>query len=137
MISLKPLISHSGVRYVLIGGFVYLIELSSILVLKYIGFDSIVSVAISFWLGLVLSFVAQKYITFNDKRSKGSIVLSQVVAVSLLVLFNFGFTLMFTHFTAGFMSLVISRTIALIFTTVWNYYFYKNHIFRVKIAVID
>lgn len=114
----------------MVGGSVYVLELLVIVLAQHAGASSVVAVGISFWLGLIISFVLQKFITFGDKRTQRHVVISQVVAVSLLVLFNFGFTLLVTRALSPHIPAVVSRTLALAVTTIWNFYLYRTRIFK-------
>jgi putative flippase GtrA len=117
-------------RYVVIGGAVYIFELLVILVAQWLGASVLVAVGLSFWLGLVISFVLQKLVTFNDKRLHHKVLVPQVIAFSLLVLFNFGFTLLVTDLLASLLPAVVIRTVALGVTTIWNFYLYRTRIFK-------
>lgn len=116
-------------RYLIVGVSVYLFELLVIVIALKGGASNVVAVGISFWLGLMVSFFLQKLVTFGDKRMHHRIVLPQLVAVTLLVLFNFGFTLLVTKLLQSLLSAVITRTLALGITTIWNFYLYKTRIF--------
>jgi len=124
-------------RYLIIGLGVYLFELAVIFVAEKAGTNSIVAVGLSFWLGLMVSFFLQKFITFGDKRMQHHILIPQLVAVCLLVLFNFGFTLGITHVLNDIVPATVSRTIALGLTTIWNFYLYKTRIFKTAGPIID
>lgn len=115
-------------RYLIVGGTVYGLELVIIAIAQRLGASAVGAVAISFWVGLVLSFILQKIVTFQDKRSAHKIVLAQIVAVALLVLWNFGFTILVTKLLSS-VPPAITRTIALLITTIWNYYLYRTRIF--------
>jgi putative flippase GtrA len=117
-------------RYVLVGGSIYMVELLSIIIMQYFGVSALLAVAFSFCIGLVLSFGLQKYIAFQDKRSNKRIVLSQAIAFTLLVIFNFSFTLLVTKILIHILPTVVNRTLALGATTIWNFYIYKTHIFK-------
>ena len=117
-------------RYIIIGLSVYAFELLAIVLAQAAGFSDVVAVGVSFWLGLLLSFALQKIITFGDKRLHHRIVLAQFVAVSILVLFNFGFTLLITSLFDDYLPATVCRTIALGIITIWNFYIYKKWIFR-------
>lgn len=119
-----------GYRYLVVGGSVYLFELVVIVVAQKAGANPIIAVGLSFWLGLIVSFALQKLFTFSDRRLHHRILLPQFLAVSALVLFNFGFTLLVTKLLANLLPAVITRTIALGITTFWNFYLYKTHIFK-------
>ena len=117
-------------RYVMVGGGVYLLELVVIVAAGWLGASSLLAVGLSFWIGLVVSFGLQKMLTFGDKRMHHRVLIPQLFAFSLLVLFNFGFTLLVTKLLSSVVSPVITRTLALGCTTIWNFYLYKTRIFK-------
>lgn len=124
------MLKRPGYRYLIIGGSVYLIELALIFIAQAAGSSAIVAVGLSFWIGLLISFALQKLITFSDKRMHHKVLVPQVLAFSLLVIFNFGFTVLVTKLLADTIPAVICRTLALGVTTIWNFYLYKTRIFK-------
>jgi putative flippase GtrA len=124
-------------RYLIIGGLVYVFELIVIVAAIGLGASPVLAVGVSFWLGLIVSFILTKFITFSDRRTQHKVVLAQVVAVGLLVLFNFVFTLIVAHMLRDVVPAVISRTIALAITTLWNFQLYKTKIFKTPDPVIN
>jgi putative flippase GtrA len=135
MLKIKQLFKRLNKRYLVIGVSIYILELVIIVVAQSLGASGVVAVGLSFWVGLVVAFVLQKIIGFSDKRLRHTVLIPQVLAFSLLVLFNFGFTLLVTKLLSPPLPAVISRTIALGLSTVWNYYLYKQHIFSNHIEV--
>jgi putative flippase GtrA len=134
----RDLLSKPFGRYLVIGGAVYLFELLVIFVAQYaFNASALVAVALSFWLGLIVSFVLQKFVTFSDKRTHHKILIPQIIAVTLLVLFNFGFTLFVTKVLQDIVPAAISRTVALAITTIWNFYLYKTRIFKTDEPILD
>jgi putative flippase GtrA len=127
---LLHLLKKPGVRYLLVGGTVYLFELVVILVAQHQGASPVAAVAWSYILGTAVSFLLQKLVTFSDKRMNHKILLPQLMATVLLVLFNFGFTIAVTKLLANILPAVISRTLALLTTTIWNFYLYRTRIFK-------
>ena len=123
-------------RYIFVGSSVYIIEVIVIIVLQKYGTSSIVAVGASFWVGLVISFMLQKLITFRDKRVQKKVLIPQIIAFALLVLFNFAFTLIVTKLLAPPLPAVLTRTIALGLTTIWNFYLYKTRIFNMHNELI-
>ena len=117
-------------RYLIIGISVYVFELLVIAAVQALNASSVLAIGISFWAGLVVSFILQKFVTFGDKRIKHKIIIAQIGAFSLLVIFNFGFTILLAKILQGTMPAVIIRTIALGITTLWNFYLYKTKIFK-------
>ncbi len=127
----------SGRRYLIVGGSVYLLELLIIFIAQKLGANDVLAVALSFWIGLTVSFGLQKLVTFGDRRLHHTVLLPQVLAFSLLVLFNFGFTILVTGLLDGVVPAYIARTLALGVTTIWNFYLYKTRIFKTDTPVID
>ena len=118
------------IRYVLVGGSVYVLELIVILVGQQSGLSDVAAVALAFWIGLSISFLLQKFVTFGDARTHHRVILKQVAAVATLIVFNFVFTIVLTKLTADVLPAAVSRTIALLITTLWNFYLYRTSIFR-------
>jgi putative flippase GtrA len=131
MNKLRGLLQNQHVRrYLIVGVGVYLLELGVILVAQSAGANNVVAVALAFWSGLIVSFLLQKFFTFQDKRTHHKIVAAQFLAVTALVLWNFGFTLLFTKLTSDHLPATVARTIALAITTIWNFQLYRISIFR-------
>lgn len=117
-------------RYLVIGVSVYILELLIIVVAQQLGASAVLAVALSFWLGLSVSFGLQKFITFGDKRTHHKVLVPQIAAYCLLVLFNFGFTILVTKLLQAWLPAVVTRSVALGTTTIWNFYLYRTRIFN-------
>jgi putative flippase GtrA len=131
MQKIKKLLLRPGIRYLIIGGSVFGLELLIIIIAQaYFDASAVVAVALSFWIGLVVSFLLQKLVTFGDTRLHRRVLLPQIVAFCLLVLWNFGFTVLVTQLLAGTIPAVIIRTLTLAATTSWNFYLYRTRIFK-------
>ncbi len=117
-------------KYLVIGGSVYVLELIVIVVAQALGAMPTLAVGISFWVGLVISFLLTKLVTFGDKRTHHRVLLPQIIAFSLLVLFNFSFTVLVTGWLQNSLPPVVTRTFALGLTTIWNFYLYRTRIFK-------
>ena len=115
-----------------IGISVYILELLVIFVAQKSGSSAVAAVGLSFWIGLVVSFGLQKFITFKDKRVHHKVLLPQILAFCALVLLNFGFTLLVTKLLQGHIPAWFSRTLELGITTIWNFYIYKTRIFKLS-----
>jgi putative flippase GtrA len=113
------------VRYLLTGGTAYGIEMSTLWILKHIGLSNIESVAISFWTGLITAFLLQKYITFQDTRQDHKVITKQIIFYSILVVFNYLFTLIAFRILESVIGVYILRTLLIALTTVWNYLIYR------------
>lgn len=129
------LLNRSEVRYVLVGGSAYILELIIIVLAQRAGANNIFAVAWSFWIGLIYTFILQKFFSFQDRRTHHKVLLPQILLVSALVVFNFCFTIAITALLQHTLPPVVTRTLAIAMTTVWNFYLYKTRIFST--AVID
>ncbi len=125
----KNILAKPGVRYLIIGGSVYLFEVAVIIIAQMLGAGPVAAVALSFALGTLVSFGLQKFVTFGDKRTHHKIIIPQLLATIALVIFNFGFTLLVTKLLSHTIPAVFSRTLALGICTIWNFYLYKTRIF--------
>lgn len=130
MNSIRTLLQKPGARYLVVGGSVYVLELIVIFAAQRIGATAVQAVTISFLVGLVVSFLLQKLFTFGDRRMYHKVVIAQVVAVTALVLWNLGFTIVVTRLLQDVLPAVVTRTLALGITTIWNFYLYRTRIFR-------
>jgi putative flippase GtrA len=126
----KALLQRPGYRYVLIGGSIYVFELAVIVVAQRLGASPVWAVAISFCLGTLVSFFLQKLVTFSDHRMHHRILIPQLAATAILILWNLGFSVLLTKLLQNHLPAVVTRTLALAVTTIWNFYIYKTRIFN-------
>lgn len=108
-----------------------MLEIIIIVLATRAGISDVIAVAISFWVGLAVSFLLQKFVTFGDARTQRRVLSAQVAAVLVLVLWNFSFTIVLTKLLLP-IAPTITRTLALLITTLWNYYLYKTRIFKIE-----
>ena len=66
MKNIKTYFSPEFIRYVIIGISAYAIELGILIAFTKIGLSATKTTAISFWIGLIVAFILQKFIAFND-----------------------------------------------------------------------
>ena len=130
MNKLKAMLQKPGYRYLLIGGSVYLLELLIIVIAQALGVSAVWAVAISFCLGTLVSFFLQKLVTFGDRRMHHRILIPQLVATTLLIIWNLAFSVLVTKLLQHHLPAVATRTLALLITTIWNFYLYKTRIFK-------
>ncbi len=120
----------TGMRYLFVGGTSYVIELSSLLVLIHAaGFTAQAATASAYWLGLVIAFVLQKLVAFQDYRRELKILTKQGLLFAALTVWNWIFTTVFVGLFPGD-DIIWTRTIALIVMSSWNFFIYKKYIFR-------
>lgn len=131
----KRILAKPSVRYVLVGGSAYVIEVAIIVLVQRAHGTSIEAVALSYCVGLVYTFILQKFFSFGDKRTHHTVLLPQILMITALVIFNFIFTVALTALLQHTLPAIVTRTIAIGITVMWNYYLYKAHIF--KTIIID
>ena len=134
--TLRAKLQRPFYRYLIIGGSVYVFELAAIVIAEAMGASPAWAVAISFCLGTLVSFFLQKLVTFGDKRMHHRILIPQLIATTLLVLWNLGFSVALTSLLQDYWPAVVTRTVALGITTVWNFYLYKTRIFKTAPEVV-
>lgn len=133
---LRQSLNATGPRYVLIGGSVYAFELLVIVLAQRWGASAVWAAAVSFCLGTAASFFLQKLVTFGDKRMHHRILIPQLIATALLILWNLGFSVLLAQLLQHRVPTVLARTLALGITTVWNFYLYKTRIFAGRDGVV-
>lgn len=121
---------HSLVRYVFVGGLTYIFEIA-VLIGLHSGLHTqrTIAAAASFWFGLLFSFCLQKLVAFQDYKKEVKAVSRQAFWYAGLVVFNYALTLLIVSWFPD-RELILSRTVALLITTMWNYLIYKHIIFR-------
>lgn len=132
---LRKATKHTFVRYVFVGGTSYVVELSSLLALYHFGHMSREeATAIAYWIGLVLAFVLQKLVAFQDYRKEVKTLTRQGVIYGVLTLWNWVFTVTVVGlFSSKY--IILSRTLAQAMLTLWNYVIYKRIIFKKDIDI--
>lgn len=128
---IQRILSHNLIRYILVGGGSFAIEMGLILALTYlVHVNPVLSVGIAFWAGLVISFVLQKIVAFGDRSKSKRQLTAQTIQYAVLVGVNYLFTLSFVWATTSLIGVFFARAIALAVTTAWNYVIYSRVIFK-------
>jgi len=128
--NIRELLQKPGYRYLIVGGSVYLFELAVIVDVQSLGASAVWAVAVAYCLGTTLSFFMQKLVTFGDKRMHHKVLIPQMIATALLIVWNLAFSVVVTKLLQHHLPAVVTRTIALAITTIWNFYLYKTRIFK-------
>jgi putative flippase GtrA len=123
-------LTNSLFRYLFVGGIAYIVDIA-VLIGFYSGLHTSRAMAagVSFWAGLLVSFVMQKFVAFQDYKKEVRAISRQALWYGLLVVFNYGLTIFIVSRFPG-KYIVYSRTLAVAITTLWNYVIYKRIIFR-------
>jgi putative flippase GtrA len=129
---LHKALQNSIFRFLFVGGLTYIVDMA-VLIGLYSGFHTSRTIAAgaSFWVGLLFSFLLQKFVAFQDYQNEVKAISRQAAWYAVLVAFNYVLTLLIVSlFPSKY--LILSRTAAVIVTACWNYVFYKKIIFRGK-----
>jgi putative flippase GtrA len=123
---IRKLAKHQIIRYLFVGGFSFAIEIAILYILNQVlHLSPTISVAISFWVGFIVAYILQKLVTFQNKEKTRRAVAKQLLGYSLLVLWNYVFTIVVVKLFQDALSVVLLRTIVIAITTIWNYALYK------------
>ncbi len=121
------MLSNRLFRYFIIGVTSYVIEMSTLYVLhEIIGASAILSVGISFWVGFIVAFILQKLITFRNFDRQVRSIGRQVAGYSVLVAWNYSFTLLMTKLLLPNTSVYVARSLVILLITSWNYIIYRT-----------
>lgn len=124
---IRTLAQHQIVRYIFVGGFSFVIEIATLYSLnQLLHVSPTISVAISFWVGFIIAYTLQKLVTFQNKEKSRKALTKQLIGYSLLVLWNYAFTLLIVELFHASISVIILRTVVIAITTTWNYFLYKK-----------
>jgi putative flippase GtrA len=116
-------------KFLLSGGLAFTIEYIAFIVLIY-AFVAWLAIAniISFCLGLITSFLLNKYWVFNnDQKSKKQPILYGTLAICNLIISTFVISTLGTIIEPAIIKVVMVIAIA-----IWNYFIYKYFIFSYK-----
>lgn len=126
MQKIKVLSKHKILRYLVVGGSAFVFEMSVLFILKIVlNFSPIKSVAISFWFGFVFTFLAQKFVTFKTEEAHVHPLHKQTIGYTLLIAWNYLFSIVLVHLLAIHLGVFVTRTIAIIIMMFWNFQIYK------------
>ncbi|WP_426738756.1 GtrA family protein [Plantibacter sp. 2H11-2] len=124
---LRKLVWNSGVRYLLVGGSAFLVDLG-LLALFYtvLGWPLPVATVVAFLLSFVYTYSMQRVFAFGSQAPQGG----ALVKYAILVVFN-------TIATAAIVSLIDTtfagwiggKVVATVATTIWNYFAYRYWVF--------
>lgn len=127
---LPQLWARSEVRYLLVGGFCFLADVVILWVAHdFLGVPLPVATPIAFLASFAITFTLQRVVAFGGDSAVGS----SIFRYTLLVIFN-------TLATTGIVWLapvlglpwIIGKIVAVIVTTIWNYFAYRYFVFRPK-----
>lgn len=113
-------------RYLVVGAVAYLVEMFSLFGLHHgLSFSPIKAVAVSFWVGFIVAFTLQKLVAFQNYDKRARAVAGQLAYYSLLVAWNYMFTLAMVKLFNHLASVFIIRTMVILIITSWNFIIYS------------
>lgn len=126
--------SHSAVRYLVVGGGAFLIDVGLLALLHDLWSVSlVVATPTAFLLSFAVTYLLQRTLTFSSDAG----VASSAVKYTALVAFN---TVATTGIVAGVAALglpwIVGKVVAVGSTTVWNYFLYRYWIFPARKAEV-
>lgn len=124
---LQKLANHSAVRYLVVGGFSFALDLGLLALFKeLLGWQLWIATATAFVTSFVFNYTAQRMFSFNSEAPHGRALVKYVI----LVAFNSAATVVIVGLVdltpAGWATGKVLSTAA---TTFWNYFAYKNWVF--------
>lgn len=118
---------HSAVRYLLVGGFCFVVDVGLLwLAHEVIGVPLAIAAPLAFLASFAVTYTAQRVVAF----ASDSKVVPSVARYTALVAFNTlattGIVWAFDELGAGWL---LGKVIAVVSTTVWNYFAYRYWVF--------
>ena len=86
--SWRKLIDGSAIRYLMVGGTLFLVDLATFLCLKKIGTTTLIAQAISRTVGATLGFLGHKVISFRSRDYKTQLVAAQGAGYTISTVLN-------------------------------------------------
>jgi putative flippase GtrA len=125
--TIQRILSHSAVRYLLVGGAAFLIDVGLLAALHdLLRMPLVVATPTAFISSFALTFILQRWLTFNSDAG----LAASAVRYTMLVAIN---TLATTAIVSGIAALgapwIVGKIVAVGSTTVWNFFLYKYWIF--------
>lgn len=119
--------SNSAVRYLLVGGMAFLIDIGLLAILhELIGVPLVAATPTAFLTSFGVTYLLQRTITFDGMSAWGP----SAVKYTLLVVFNaFATTAIVSGIDAMGLTWEIGKVAAVTATTVWNYFAYRYWVF--------
>lgn len=124
---LPALWRSSAVRYLVVGGLCFLADLGLLALLHaVIGIPLAIATPVAFLASFAITYSAQRLLAFRSQ----STVAPSVIRYSVLVAFNTLATTGIVWATDAFgWSWIVGKVIAVVATTVWNYFAYRYWVF--------
>ena len=124
----QRILDHRAVRYLAVGGSAFALDVALLTLLaSAFGLDIRIATAVSFLVGLVFVYTAQRVFTFESSAVPGS---SMVRYLALVALNTVVVTLLVWWMTNSGIPILMSKFLTSGLTTVSNYFLYKHWVYR-------
>ena len=125
----QKLYNHKFIRYIVVGGTTFVIDLGLLILLKLHFHLSIpVATTIAYWTSIIFNFTLNRWWSFNIAEKKN--LSKHMFSYLLLLSFNYLFTVIFVSLMSKYMSFALAKILAVLLSTPWTYIIYKNIIFK-------
>lgn len=112
--------------YIVVGVLSALIDIGTMQALLWLAFDYRIAVSIAFALGLTFNYLCHERVTFRAKRSA-----STLVRYGILVLANYGLTLLCVHLSVTYLDNVLTgKVVSLPLVAVNGFLWGRYWVFR-------
>lgn len=119
---------HPLVRYILVGGSTFVLDLGLLIFLKdKAGFGLALATSIAYWTAIIYNFALNRLWTFSMSEREN--LHRHILNYLVLLGFNYLFTVIFVSVVGKHIYFGIAKGLAVIIQTTWTYFVYKNRIF--------
>lgn len=122
------LYQHNLVRYLVVGGSTFAIDLGLLVLLH--GAEGVwlpLATAIAYCIAIIYNFCLNRWWTFSASENKS--VREHIIPYSILLGFNFLFTVLFVSLLSHFINYAVAKVLAVAIQTTWTYFCYKHFVF--------
>ncbi|WP_181408429.1 GtrA family protein [Schumannella sp. 10F1B-5-1] len=130
----RIVISHPALRYLLVGGFCFLVDFALLALLKAVlGWPVWIATGVAFLVSFVVTYTLQRLVAFSADTPHGRALVRYAILVAIntvassLIVAGLDTLLDSAGFTQGW---AIGKIVATAITTVWNYFAYRYWVFR-------
>jgi len=131
----QKLYENSVLRFLVVGGLSFALDLGLLVVLHEVaGIDLVIATPIAFLVSLVFNYFLQRIFTFQSTNHHG---ISAAKYISLVIFNVVVSDFIVTGFDALGWYYIIGKGTSTVLTTVWNYFLYREWIFKNKAAALE
>jgi len=128
----KTFFHRKVIAYTGVGLCAFLVEYGCFVILHRSGSVIIVAQTVSFIAGLLVSFLGNRLVTFNDRKDYSFSSSSQLWRYSILAVLNLVLTNWLIHLLVDRASVnpYVAKVIVMASVVIWNYAIYSKYIFK-------